>query len=70
MLLRQKPIYKNLYIGIDDIETNEYLQSVGFIPKYYDNHIYYYRKSYLLKNLVDVCNKLKDEKEVSKFGGL
>ena len=36
----------------------------------YNDNIYYYKKSYLLKNLVDVCNKLKDEKEVSKFGDL
>ena len=42
MLLRQKPMCSKFYIAVKDAEINDYLQTVGFIPKYYDNYIYYY----------------------------
>ena len=38
MLLRQKPMCSKLYIAVKDAEINDYLQMVGFIPKYYDNY--------------------------------
>lgn len=70
MLLRQKPMCSKLYIAVKDAEINDYLQMVGFIPKYYDNYIYYYKKSHLLEHLINTCNELKNRKEVSGFGNL
>jgi len=70
MLLRQKPMCSKLYIAVKDAEINDYLQKVGFIPKYYDNYIYYYKKSHLLEHLINTCNELKNRKEVSGFGNL
>jgi hypothetical protein len=70
MLLRQKPMCSKLYIAVKDAEINDYLQMVGFIPKYYDNYIYYYKRSYLLEHLINACNELKNRKEVSGFGNL
>lgn len=70
MLLRQKPMCSKLYIAVKDAEINDYLQTVGFIPKYYDNYIYYYKKSHLLEYLINTCNELKNRKEVSGFGNL
>lgn len=70
MLLRQKPMCSKLYIAVKDAEINDYLQTVGFIPKYYDNYIYYYKKSHLLEHLINACNELKNRKEVSGFGNL
>lgn len=70
MLLRQKPMCSKLYIAVKDVEINDYLQTVGFIPKYYDNYIYYYKKSHLLEHLINTCNELKNRKEVSGFGNL
>jgi hypothetical protein len=70
MLLRQKPMCSKLYMAVKDAEINDYLQTVGFIPKYYDNDIYYYKKSHLLEHLINTCNELKNRKEVSGFGNL
>ena len=70
MLLRQKPMCSKLYIAVKDAEINDYLQMVGFIPKYYDNYIYYYKRSHLLEYLINTCNELKNRKEVSGFGNL
>lgn len=70
MLLRQKPMCSKLYIAVKDAEINDYLQMVGFIPKYYDNYIYYYKRSHLLEHLINTYNGLKNRKEVSGFGNL
>lgn len=67
MLLRQKPMCSKLYIAVKDAEINDYLQMVGFIPKYYDNYIYYYKRSHLLEHLINTCNELKKQKRGERF---
>ena len=70
MLLRQKPICNNDYIAVKDSNVNIYIQKIGFMPKYYYNGVYYYKRNSILESITNIYNELNNRKEVSKFGNL
>lgn len=59
MLLIQKPL-GNKYHKISDMALNDFLQSMGQIPKYFWKRCFYYESNDDLYNAINIYNAIID----------